>query len=236
MISFPLGLIGFLSIIVFSNPRDSWMLYLNEHAILLVIGGTLAILGTSTPTGVLRTLGRGLLDLLRPQMSVKRYKRELMALAKNRNSVTRSKHPLIQYTIELWQKGMSPEMFHVLLSQYREQLENAELEAVHALRNLSKYPPALGMTGTVMGLVKLFSDLGGDNRSAIGPSLAIALTATFYGLIMANGVVMPLSDRLNVAHLRKKMAYAGLYEILLLINRQEPTLLIEAEIQAREAA
>jgi flagellar motor component MotA len=66
--------------------------------------------------------------------------------------------------------------------------------------------------------------------------LAIALTATFYGLIMANGLVMPLSDRLHVAHVRRKNAYAGLYEILLLINRQEPTLLIEAEIKARAAA
>jgi chemotaxis protein MotA len=236
MLSLPIGLFGFFLIILLGNPRESWALYLNTHALMVVIGGTAAILAISTPTLVLKALWHGIVDMIRPQVSLQRHRQELLALSKNRTSVNRSQNALIQYTIELWQKGVSPEMFHVLLSQYREQLESTDIDAIYALRNLSKYPPALGMTGTVMGLVKLFSDLGGDNKANIGPALAIALTATFYGLIMANGLVMPLSDRLHVAHVRRKNAYAGLYEILLLINRQEPTLLIEAEIKARAAA
>jgi chemotaxis protein MotA len=142
----------------------------------------------------------------------------------------------LNYAVELWEKGTSAEMFQVLISQKKEKLENQTLDAVQAIRNLAKYPPALGMTGTVMGLVSLFANLNAENKAQLGPALGLAMTATFFGLIMANALLMPLADRLQVVHLRRKEYYTSLYQVLLLINRREANILIMSEVQDRAAA
>ncbi|MBC7662110.1 MAG: MotA/TolQ/ExbB proton channel family protein [Chitinophagaceae bacterium] len=105
-----------------------------------------------------------------------------------------------------------------------------------AYRNLAKYPPALGMTGTVMGLVSLFSILGDNNKTALGPALALAITATFFGLILSNCFVTPLADHLHIKHMQDEKVYTGVYQILILINRNEPARLISDEVKGREAA
>jgi len=89
------------------------------------------------------------------------------------------------------------------------------------------------MTGTVIGLVALFSNLNAESRSMIGPSLALAMTATFYGLLLANALLLPLADRLHVRHLRAAELNEHIYHILMLIQKEEPLGVIEGEIHAQ---
>ncbi len=53
--------------------------------------------------------------------------------------------------------------------------------------------PALGMIGTVAGMIGMASDLGDPARA--GPSLALALTSTLYGLLLSACIAAPLADR-----------------------------------------
>jgi chemotaxis protein MotA len=100
------------------------------------------------------------------------------------------------------------------------------------MRNLSKYPPSLGMIGTVIGLVTLFSNLTPENQKNVGPSLALAMTATFYGLLLANGLLMPLADRLYVRHLAQVQLDEQVYRILILIHRNEAEAMISEEVHS----
>src|SRR5690606_26967501 len=136
--------------------------------------------------------------LFRKSQRIDEFRSEFQALMKDRALRQPSVNPLINYAAELWGQGIDPELFIVLISQRRDELERGHAGAVQALRNLAKYPPALGMTGTVMGLVSLFSVLGIDDKAALGPSLALAMTATFFGLVTANCLVTPLADHLHV--------------------------------------
>ena len=133
-------------------------------------------------------------------------------------------------------QGVDPEVFVVLMSQKRDKLEKEYADAALVLRHLGKYPPALGMIGTVMGVVTLFANLAEGSRDSLGPSLAMAMTATFFGLTIAHAIVMPLSDRLNLLHSRRKEVLTDLYEVLLLVNRGEPELLIKQEVGHRDVA
>lgn len=54
--------------------------------------------------------------------------------------------------------------------------------------------PAMGMIGTLFGLVALFRRM--DDPAAIGPAMAVALLATLYGALVANLVAAPLAARL----------------------------------------
>ncbi|MNY80124.1 hypothetical protein D3C86_2210340 [compost metagenome] len=62
------------------------------------------------------------------------------------------------------------------------------------------------------------------------------MTATFFGLAIANGIVMPLADRLQIRNLAQKHYVTNVYQVLLLINQDESSHLIEEEVQHRATA
>jgi chemotaxis protein MotA len=144
----------------------------------------------------------------------------------------KSNHHFISYAQELWNQGIDPELFIVLMSQKKAELESHTFDSVHALKNLAKYPPTLGMTGTVMGMISLFSSLD-DNKNSVGTALSVAMTATFMGLILANILISPLADRLHVRHVNQQRMLENMYELLLLINQGEPSALIREELNER---
>ena len=68
--------------------------------------------------------------------------------------------------------------------------------SVHAVwRAAADAAPAMGMIGTVIGLIRMFASL--DDPSKIGPGMALALTTTLYGIIAANILAGPIAARLE---------------------------------------
>lgn len=232
MISLPIGFIATFLVFFVSMGTDSLPLYFNLHSAVLVGGGTLTILFFSTPWNVLRNLGREIVHLFKPSPTFDSQRAHLISLAKSRETPIATTDELLLYAQDLWTQGISHDLFIVLISQKRKEIEQKSVDTIQALKNLAKYPPALGMAGTVMGIVTLFQSLEGG-KEKIGPALAIALTATFFGLVIANGLVMPLSDRLQVRHLSQSQYLDHLYQVLLLINEGEAAQLIEEEVKLR---
>ncbi len=231
----PIGFITTLAVVWLSLGDASLKLYLNAHAIIIVFGGTLTILIMSSPYDALRNLVSATKELFQRGQRVEHFQEQFRELMQKRSLAEKSRNQLVNYAAELWEQGIEPELFIVLLSQKREELERGYIDAVQMLRNLAKYPPALGMTGTVMGLVSLFSVLGVNDKAALGPSLALAMTATFFGLVVANCLITPLADHLHVKHLQNEKLYTDIYQILILVNRNEAPSLISDEVKARAA-
>jgi chemotaxis protein MotA len=65
------------------------------------------------------------------------------------------------------------------------------------LRKCAEYAPAMGLIGTLVGLVQMLGRL--DQPHHIGPSMAIALLTTLYGAVLANMVFSPLAVKLERA-------------------------------------
>jgi len=64
------------------------------------------------------------------------------------------------------------------------------------LRFAGVQAPVFGMAGTLIGLIQMLMHI--DNPSTIGPALATALITTFYGLILANLIVTPITAKLSL--------------------------------------
>lgn len=60
-------------------------------------------------------------------------------------------------------------------------------------KSLGDVAPAMGMIGTLVGLVAMLSNM--DDPKAIGPAMAVALLTTLYGAIVANMVAIPIADK-----------------------------------------
>jgi chemotaxis protein MotA len=61
--------------------------------------------------------------------------------------------------------------------------------------SMGTFAPALGMIGTLIGLVQMLRTM--NDPSAIGPGMAVALMTTFYGAVLANMLFLPMSGKLR---------------------------------------
>ncbi len=62
-------------------------------------------------------------------------------------------------------------------------------------RKAAEVAPAMGLIGTLVGLIKMLANL--NDPSAIGPAMAVALLTTFYGAILATMFFSPLANKLE---------------------------------------
>ena len=63
-------------------------------------------------------------------------------------------------------------------------------------KGMGDVAPAMGMIGTLIGLVAMLSNM--DDPKAIGPVMAVALLTTLYGAFFANVVCLPIAFKLAV--------------------------------------
>ena len=85
-------------------------------------------------------------------------------------------------------------------------------------RAIGDCAPAFGMIGTLIGMVQMFANM--TDPSKLGPYMAVALLATFYGAAVANLFCLPIADKLHLKLVDEE------------INR---TLIIDGVLMIREA-
>lgn len=121
---------------------------------------------------------------------------------------------------ELLGLGFSKERILEILNERILQSFERQEAVANSIRSLAKYPPAFGLAGTVLGLVTLMKGVSqGADAKQTGALMAIALMATFYGLLVANMVVNPAGENmLKTAKVDKKRAEVALHAVLLHID------------------
>lgn len=67
--------------------------------------------------------------------------------------------------------------------------------SVKVLNSFTEVAPAMGMVGTLIGLVAMLLSM--DDPKTIGKSMSVALLTTLYGALLANGVTGPLARKLS---------------------------------------
>jgi chemotaxis protein MotA len=70
-------------------------------------------------------------------------------------------------------------------------------------KSLGGVAPAMGMIGTLIGLVAMLSNM--DDPKAIGPAMAVALLTTLYGAFLANIICLPIAFKLGVRASEEKL-------------------------------
>ncbi|MFQ3196785.1 MAG: chemotaxis protein MotA [Paraglaciecola sp.] len=70
-------------------------------------------------------------------------------------------------------------------------------------KGMGDVAPAMGMIGTLVGLVAMLSNM--DDPKAIGPAMAVALLTTLYGAVLANIVFNPIAEKLGLRAVEEKL-------------------------------
>ena len=75
--------------------------------------------------------------------------------------------------------------------------------SVKVLNSFTEIAPAMGMVGTLIGLVAML--LAMEDPKTIGKSMSVALLTTLYGALVANGITGPLARKLSERSIEIKL-------------------------------
>jgi chemotaxis protein MotA len=93
-------------------------------------------------------------------------------------------------------------------------------------RAIGDCAPAFGMIGTLLGMVQMFANM--TDPSKLGPFMAGALLATFYGATIANLFCLPIADKLHLKLVDEEINRTLIIDGILMIREaKSPTLVRE---------
>ena len=90
--------------------------------------------------------------------------------------------------------SVDPEVIRTILETELNEMNDRHGRWLKMLDQWAKLAPGIGMLGTVQGLIAMMKNL--EDKSRIGPNMAVALITTYYGAMMANFLIMPLMGKL----------------------------------------
>jgi chemotaxis protein MotA len=89
--------------------------------------------------------------------------------------------------------------------------------------------PAMGMIGTLIGLVAMLANM--DDPKSIGPAMAVALLTTLYGAMMATMIMIPMADKLILRAEQEGLIQSMIIDALIAIQGGQNPRVIEAMLQ-----
>ena len=193
----------------FQERTDTTISAFDSHAIVMVLGGSLAaVLASSSAKTALRTLlclreiipGIGVMS--RDTDAIEEERTKLIELwldgrrAQAVELAERSRYPAISRMLQLVLQRAPDEAIRSAFTELRHDELSRVQPAVGNWELLSKLAPSFGMVGTITGMIQLFRNMGADSMN-IGSAISLALLATLYGVAFGAGVAGPIGHFLR---------------------------------------
>lgn len=196
-----LALIG-IAIVLNGSP----LAFIDIPAILMVVVGTFAVTAISYTGEELRDAQPSFRQaLLRTEIDPRVGARRVLTLAdKARKRGLLSLQPdlyglrdapFLQRSLGMLVDGLQVDEIERNMTLEAHAIAQGRHRAAAILRRAAEVSPAMGLIGTLVGLVQMLGNL--DSPERIGPAMSLALLTTLYGALMANVVFLPLASKLE---------------------------------------
>ncbi len=172
-------------------------------SVILVVGGSMGAAMAGFTWAQLRVVPRATRLVLKPRKGpdTRGTVDALLALAKEARSnplvleELATDDPFMKKGIQLIVSTSDPERVHELLTAEIDGLRVRHQTSTKFFADLAGYSPTFGIIGTVVGLIGVLSQLSSPGK--LGPDIASAFTATLWGVMLANAVWLPISNKLR---------------------------------------
>ncbi|MEO5667425.1 MAG: MotA/TolQ/ExbB proton channel family protein [Bdellovibrionota bacterium] len=204
-ILFAMGVVFFA--FTYHNPNPGMLV--DPHGMIIVIGGTFACISVAYR---LDRAGKMVLIFIKGFFNTRTPKRadiirELMGFAEAyrtnsadlKQRVDAASDPFMKEALQaLMDKVVDEKQLLRILYSRVNTIYELYIDESKMFAACGKYPPAMGLMGAVLGMIMLLASLGQPGaESRIGPSMAVALVATLYGIVFANLFVIPIGENLT---------------------------------------
>lgn len=128
--------------------------------------------------------------------------------------------------IQLLVDGHDPDVVKTLLSKDVRLSTDRHKNGTQIFSQLGDVAPAMGMIGTLIGLVAMLANM--DDPKAIGPAMAVALLTTLYGAMLANMLCLPIADKCSLRAEEEGRLQSMVIDALLAIQAGQNPRVIES--------
>ena len=202
-----LGVFGSLAMLIFSilMGGSGIMAFIDGPSLVLIFICPFIMLFTGFSTkevfGIFGVIGltfkvpnfnqQGIINKLMA-MSEKARREGLLALEEELDDID---DEFLKKGMRLVVDGTDATIIRELMETELSQMQDRHIGRISLLNLWSSSAPAVGMMGTVIGLIGMLKNL--EDKSALGPNMAIALITTFYGSLIANFTMLPWIAKLK---------------------------------------
>jgi chemotaxis protein MotA len=145
-------------------------------------------------------------------------------------SINEMKDQFLKKGMQLSVDGLEPSSIKDILETEIVAIQDRHKLGAEIFTSLGTFAPALGMIGTLIGLVQMLRTM--DDPSTIGPAMAVALLTTFYGALMANVLFLPIAGKLRNRSSEEVMTKELMTEGVISIAKGENPRVIEQKLNA----
>ncbi|OZG71971.1 flagellar motor protein PomA [Hahella sp. CCB-MM4] len=131
--------------------------------------------------------------------------------------------------IQLLIDGHDADVVRSLMSKDKNLAVERHSQGAAVFGAMGDVAPAMGMIGTLVGLVAMLSNM--DDPKSIGPAMAVALLTTLYGAMLANMVAIPIADKLKLRMSEEERIKSMVIDALLAIQAGQNPRVIETMLR-----
>ena len=199
------GLVASVGLIVWSMDNAAGInAFIDVTSIAIVLGGSILVLLMRSRLGdfiamwskvIMKTIFVGVdkpAELIEQIIEMANIARKDGLIALEGQDI---KNQYLAKGIGLLVDSTPPEIIATSLENELTLMKSRHANAAMMWRSWADIAPAMGMIGTLVGLVGMLQNM--SDPKAIGPAMAIALLTTLYGAFFANVLAKPIAEKLE---------------------------------------
>jgi chemotaxis protein MotA len=200
-----LGMVGAIGIVMAAIlTGGSALVFINVPSLLIVLGGTMMVVMVKFSMGQFFGAFKVALtafiykiddpeDLIEKIVELANIARKEGMLALENAEVD---NEFLDEGIKMLIDGNSREVVDTVMNKDMKATIQRHTWGAKVFSATGDVAPAMGMIGTLIGLVQMLSNM--SDPKSIGPAMAVALLTTLYGAMLANMIAMPIADKLTL--------------------------------------
>ncbi|MBK5931917.1 MotA/TolQ/ExbB proton channel family protein [Halochromatium salexigens] len=200
-----IGMLGAIILVAIAiSLGASPIIFVNPIGLIIVVGGSSMIVLSQMSFAEVRLAAKAVVrafkSTLPDMMSTIDEMLEVSKMARKSGLLALENHEasstFLARGLQMLADGYSPDMLKEVLDKERLMTLDRNRAGARAFSLLTDVSPAMGMVGTLIGLVDMLANM--DDPSKIGPAMAVALLTTLYGVLIAQIIANPIAEKLEL--------------------------------------
>jgi chemotaxis protein MotA len=214
--------------------------FLNYPSLMIVVGGTMGATLINYPLGeVVSVFGVTRNAFLQRAHRAKDLIPMIVKFAKQARregilsfepQLKRIDDPFLVKGIQMAIDGMESRAIEDVMTTEIVYLEERHRLGADIFTTMGTFAPAVGMLGTIIGLIQMLMQM--EDPSKIGAPMAVALLTTFYGVMLANLLFLPIAGKLKIRSKQEMLVKQMALEGILAIQAGDNYRIVEQKLKA----
>ena len=207
-----LGIIGAIGLLIVAMVLSGdIMMFADTQSVIIVLGGSLFVVLSNYNLAQFLGMGKIIVkafifkiekpeELIEKSVDMADAARKGGFLALEEAEIS---NPFMQKGVDMLVDGHDADVVRGTLQKDIYLTAERHERGVGMMMALADVAPAMGMIGTLIGLVAMLSNM--DDPKSIGPAMAVALLTTLYGAFLANVIAIPIASKLKLRLAEEQM-------------------------------